>query len=72
MTRKTELLIEKFPQGVTVRTNDASTKKEVVKAIAVEGEEALCVGDSLWDCVADALGQSENGKVEVLIEVRSI
>lgn len=72
MVRKAELLIEKFPNGVTVRTNDADTSVELEKAIAIHGSEASCIGESLWDDVRDVLSQSECDKVKVVVEVRPI
>ena len=72
MVQKSEMLIEKFPNGITVRWNDVAGRVESEKALAVNGEEAKCIGDSVWDSVSDLLGQADNGKVEVVVEVRTL
>jgi len=72
MVRKAELLIEKFPNGVTVRTNDADTSVELEKAIAIQGQEASCIGKSVWEDVYDMLTQPDCGKVEVRLEIRPV
>ena len=72
MVQKSEMLIEKFPNGITVRWNDVAGRIAPDKALAVNGEEAKCIGDSVWDSVSDLLGQADNGKVEVVVEVRTL
>ena len=72
MVQKSETLIEKFPNGITIRWNDVASRIAPDKALAIKGEEANCIGNSVWESVYDLLEQAENGKVEVLVEVRTL
>ncbi len=72
MVQNSKLLIEKFSNGITLRWNDLSGKLEPEKSLAVNGEESNCIGESLWDGIRDLLGQSDNGKVEVTVEIRTL
>lgn len=69
--QKLEMLVEKFPNGITVRWNGV-TGKVVDKALAIRGEEPKCLGDSVWDSVYDVLNQSGNDKVEVVVDVHTL
>lgn len=72
MVQKSKILIEKFPNGMTLRWNDESGRIAPEKEFAPGGQEAVYIGGLIADGVIDLLGQSAKGMVEVLVEIRPL
>ena len=67
MNRQTEIIVEKFAQGITVRCEDIRGN-EKTKALAAQGYECGVIGKEIWRDVLDAFNESSSEKVRIRLE----
>lgn len=72
MTKKSEIIIEKFTQGITVRWSSLNSEEVPTKALAISGTECGVIGREIWKEVFEILQDTPADKVRVKIECEDI
>ncbi len=72
MTKKSEIIIEKFAQGITVRWSSLSGNEVPSKALAVSGTECGVIGREIWKEVFEIFQDAPADKVRVKIECEGL
>ena len=67
MIKQTEIIVEKFAQGITVRCEDIRGN-EKTKALATQGYECGIIGKEIWRDVLDVFNESSSEKVRISLE----
>lgn len=67
MTKKVELLIERFDEGVTLRWKDEDGNTTPVKKLSVNGENAEDLGNILWADIDDIFHSTTYEKIRMSI-----
>lgn len=67
MSKQTEIIVEKFAQGITVRCEDFRGN-EKTKALAAQGLECGIIGKEIWKDISDVLSESSSDKVRIRLE----
>ena len=68
MTKKAEIVVEEFDNGITTRWNDGDNIAEPVKSLAAKGEEANCIGKQIWSDVHEIFATQPTDKVIIKIQ----
>lgn len=72
MTKKAEIIVEQFPQGITVRWNDVDSKAAPTKALAMAGTECGVIGKEIWQDVSEVLSDEKTDKVLIKLEYKPL
>lgn len=72
MNKRTEIVVEKFAQGITVRCEDARGIEPSSKALAAQGYECGIIGKEVWRDVLDTLNESSSDKVRIRLEYEAM
>lgn len=72
MSKKTEIIVEQFAQGITVRWKDCDGEAMPTKALAIAGTEHGAIGKEVWRDILEVLCDSPTEKVRVKIECEAI
>lgn len=68
MIKQTEIIVEKFAQGITVRCEDVRKTGVISKALAAQGFECGIIGKEIWKDISDVLSESSSDKVRISLE----
>ena len=71
MNRQTEIIVERFAQGITSRckrTLDVSGLDKLSKALGIHGTECCTIGKEIWEDVSELLNESMTDKVRIRLE----
>ena len=72
MEQRSEVIVEKFAQGITIRWKDVDDETKSSKALAVIGTESCVIGKEIWKEVSKILFYAPTDKVLVKIEYKHI
>ena len=68
MNKETEIIVERFAQGITVRWRNLDGASEPSKALAARGYECGIIGKEVWKDVMDTFCDSTSDKVRIKLE----
>ena len=73
MNKKTEIVVEKFAQGITLRCKDPrGDEGKSSKALAAQGYECGIIGKEVWRDISDVLNESTSDKVRIKLEYEAM
>lgn len=72
MSKKSEIVVEQFAQGITVRWKDVDGEVRPSKALAIVGTEGGVIGREVWKDVSEILCDTSTDKVRIKLEYEVI
>ena len=72
MNKKSEIIVEQFAQGITIRWKDVDGAAKPSKSLAVTGTECGVIGREVWKDVSQIFCDSEVDKVLIKIECEAL
>lgn len=70
--KKSEIIVEQFAQGITVRWKDVDGEAMPSKSLAVVGTECGVIGKEIWKSVSEILSDTSTDRVRVKIECEAL
>ena len=72
MTKKSEIIVEQFAQGITVRWKDVDGKINLSKSLAIHGAECGAIGKEIWKDVSEILCDNDTDRVRIKLEYEAL
>ena len=72
MTKKSEIIVEQFPQGITLRWKDLDGEAMPTKSLAIEGAEFSVISKEIWEDISEILSDTMIDKVLIKLEYKPL
>lgn len=69
---KTEIIIEEFDNGITLKWHDLEGEQDDERIVALEREEESAIGKTIWDDIRCVMDKELVSKVRMTIEYEPI